>query len=57
MRPAPGVLEGRPRAQPERFVRKPPVPPKLLAAAWINKSKEVSALQLQIGSPYPTPKN
>ena len=28
---------------PERFVRKPPVPPELPTAAWINKPKEVAA--------------
>jgi putative transposase len=27
---------------PERFVRKPPAPPELPTAAWINKSKEVA---------------
>ncbi|MGP0036917.1 MAG: IS3 family transposase, partial [Solirubrobacteraceae bacterium] len=30
---------------PERFVRKPPVPPELPTAAWINKPKEVTAAQ------------
>ena len=30
---------------PERFVRKPPVPPELPTAAWINKPKEVAAAQ------------
>jgi len=28
---------------PERFVRKPPAPPELPTAAWINKPKEVAA--------------
>ena len=28
---------------PERFVRKPPTPPELPTAAWINKPKEVAA--------------
>ena len=28
---------------PERFVRKPPMPPELPTAAWINKPKEVAA--------------
>jgi putative transposase len=28
-------------AYPERFVRKPPEPPKLPEAAWINKPPEV----------------
>ena len=28
---------------PERFVRKPPTPPELPAAAWINRPKEVAA--------------
>ena len=28
---------------PERFVRKPPAPPELPTAAWINKPKEVTA--------------
>ena len=27
------------RAHPERFVRKPPVPPELPTAAWINKRR------------------
>jgi putative transposase len=27
---------------PERFVRKPPAPPDLPTAAWINKPKEVA---------------
>ena len=29
---------------PERFVRKPPAPPELPTAAWINKPKEVTPL-------------
>jgi putative transposase len=28
---------------PERFVRKPPAPPELPTAAWINRPKEVTA--------------
>ena len=28
---------------PERFVRRPPTPPELPVAAWINKPKEVAA--------------
>ena len=31
------------RPHPERFVRKPPAPPELPTAAWINKPKEVAA--------------
>ena len=31
-----GVLEGAYAAHPERFVRKPPRPPKLPTASWIN---------------------
>ena len=30
-------------AHPERFVRKPPIPPELPTAAWINKPKEAAA--------------
>ena len=37
------VLEAAYAAHPERFVRKPPVPPELPTAAWINKPKEVAA--------------
>jgi len=33
------VLDAAFAAHPERFVRKPPVPPKLATAAWINKPK------------------
>jgi len=38
------VLEAAYERDPERFVRKPPVPPKLPTAAWINKpdTKEVA---------------
>jgi putative transposase len=32
-----GVLEGAYAAHPERFVRKPPRPPKLPTASWINR--------------------
>ena len=32
-----GVLASACAAHPERFVRKPPEPPKLLADSWINK--------------------
>lgn len=35
-----GVLDAAFAAHPERFVRKPPVPPQLPTAAWINKPKE-----------------
>lgn len=38
-----GVLDAAFAAHPERFVRKPPAPPKLPTAAWINKPKEVAA--------------
>ncbi|MFD8222242.1 hypothetical protein ACFV2U_53620 [Streptomyces sp. NPDC059697] len=34
------VLESVYTKHPERFVRKAPEPPKLLAAAWINKPDE-----------------
>jgi putative transposase len=34
------VLDAAYAAHPERFVRKPPTPPQLPAAAWINKPKE-----------------
>jgi putative transposase len=37
------VLEAAYARNPERFVRKPPAPPELPAAAWINKPKEVAA--------------
>jgi putative transposase len=37
------VLDASYRRHPERFVRKPPVPPQLPTAAWINKPKEVAA--------------
>ena len=30
-------------AYPERFVRKPPVPPELPVISWINQPKEVEA--------------
>jgi len=36
------VLEAACANNPERFVRKPPVPPELPTAAWINKPKEVA---------------
>jgi putative transposase len=38
------VLDDAYLAHPERFVRKPPVPPELPTAAWINKpeTKEVA---------------
>ena len=49
-RPAPAaarrprhVLDAAYDRNPERFVRKPPVPPELPTAAWINKPKEVAA--------------
>jgi putative transposase len=34
------VLDAAYAAHPERFVRKPPVPPGLPAAAWINKPEQ-----------------
>ena len=37
------VLEAAHARNPERFVSKPPVPPELPTAAWINKPKEVAA--------------
>jgi putative transposase len=37
------VLGGAYTRTPERFVRKPPAPPELPTAAWINKPKEVTA--------------
>ena len=38
------VLDAAYERYPERFVRKPPVPPELPSAAWINKpdAKEVA---------------
>ena len=36
------VLDGAYQRHPERFVRKPPAPPQMAAAAWINKPKEVA---------------
>jgi putative transposase len=38
-----GVLDAAYAAHPERFVRKPPAPPSLPTAAWINKPKEAAA--------------
>jgi putative transposase len=35
-----GVLDAAYAAHPERFVRKPPAPPELPTAAWINQPKE-----------------
>jgi putative transposase len=37
------VLAAANARHPERFVRKPPAPPELPTAAWINKPKEVAA--------------
>jgi putative transposase len=37
------VLNAAYARNPERFVRKPPVPPELPTAAWINKPKEAAA--------------
>jgi putative transposase len=37
------VLDAAYAAHPERFVCKPPAPPELPTAAWINKPKEVAA--------------
>ena len=41
--PASHVLDAAYQRHPERFVRKPPAPPELPTAAWINKPKEVAA--------------
>jgi putative transposase len=38
-----GVLSAAYAAHPERFVRKPPVPPRLPQASWINKPEEKEA--------------
>lgn len=38
-----GVLAAAYQRHPERFVRKPPAPPELPTAAWINKPKEAAA--------------
>jgi len=37
------VLDAAYAATPERFVRKPPAPPKLPTAAWINKPEHQEA--------------
>ncbi len=37
------VLEAAYAQHPERFVRKPPAPPEIPTAAWINKPKEAAA--------------
>ncbi len=37
------VLDAAYERNPERFVRKPPAPPQLPTAAWINKPEEVAA--------------
>jgi putative transposase len=37
------VLDAAYQQHPERFVRKPPAPPELPTAAWINKPKEAAA--------------
>ena len=37
------ILDAAYQRHPERFVRKPPAPPDLPTAAWINKPKEVAA--------------
>jgi putative transposase len=34
------VLDAAYAAHPERFVRKPPAPPELPTAAWINKPQQ-----------------
>jgi putative transposase len=39
------VLDAAYQQHPERFVRKPPAPPKLPTAAYINKPKEIAAAQ------------
>ena len=36
------VLDAAYAAHPERFVRKPPTPPQLPTAAWINKPEDTS---------------
>lgn len=47
------LAEAYPR-KAERFVRKPPVPPELPTAAWINKPKEVAAAhQIRTGAVSP----
>jgi len=37
------VLDAAYATRPERFVRRPPAPPALPTAAWINKPKETAA--------------
>ena len=37
------VLDAAYAATPERFVRRPPTPPELPTAAWINKPAEETA--------------
>jgi hypothetical protein len=37
------VLDTAYAAHPERFVRKPPVPPELPTGAWLNKRKQEAA--------------
>jgi hypothetical protein len=38
-----GVLNAAYQAHPERFVRKPPAPPAIPAAAWINPPEQKEA--------------
>ena len=38
------VLDAAYQRHPERFVRKPPVPPELPTAAWINKPSDTKEL-------------
>ena len=44
------VLSAAYAAHPERFVRKPPQPPRLPHAVWINPPKEASASQDRAGA-------
>ena len=43
-RPAPSCSMSAHQQHPERFVRKPPVPPELPTAAWINKPADTKEL-------------
>ncbi len=45
------VLSAAYAAHPERFVRKPPQPPRLPHAVWINPPKEASTSQDRAGAP------
>jgi putative transposase len=39
-----GVLDAAYQRHPERFVRKPPAPPELPTAAWINTPADTEAV-------------